>query len=97
LQQANSGIVSEAIGLEIVAHNGGSYTGAILFTGFMYLGAAICLWLVRAWKIGELEEEASVKEKTGLELIDIDASDRRPSLGFKRSPFLKRMVMWQKV
>jgi len=48
---------SEAIGLEIVRFNGGSYRGAILFAGFMYLGAAAVLWLVRAWKIGELEEK----------------------------------------
>ncbi|KAI1676102.1 MFS-1 domain containing protein [Pyrenophora tritici-repentis] len=31
-------LVSEPIGLEIVAFNGGSYTGAILFTGWMYIG-----------------------------------------------------------
>ncbi|KAF2746418.1 MFS general substrate transporter [Sporormia fimetaria CBS 119925] len=48
---------AEPIALELVAFNGGSYTGAILFTGFMYLGGAGCLWLVRAWKIGEEERE----------------------------------------
>jgi len=94
---ADNEIVSEAIGLEIVSHSGGTYTGAILFTGFMYVGAAVCLWFVRAWKIGELEEEASMKEKTESELTDVNASDGRASLGFKRSPFLKRMIVWQKV
>lgn len=73
-------IVSEPIGLKIVSMNGGSYTGAILFTGFMYLGAAASLWAVRAWKIGELEEKAAAA-----------------GADCEKSPFLKRMLMWQKV
>jgi hypothetical protein len=80
-----------------VARSGGSYTGAIVFTGFMYIGAAMCLWLVRAWKIGELEEEANKKGKTEVELTGGHVSDGRVPRGFKRSPFLKRIVMWYKV
>ena len=91
--------VSEAIGLEIVAFNG-NYTGAIFFTGFMYIGAASFLWMVRAWKIGELEKEAAVAGK-GTGYVDpVDAGispDARVPEGFKRSPFVKRMFMWQKV
>lgn len=75
---------SEPIGLEIVAFNG-TYTGAILFTGFMYLGAACILWLVRAWKIGELEEKEA--NETG------GSSSAMPS----KSPFRTRLVMWRKV
>jgi hypothetical protein len=78
--------VSEAIGLEIVASNGGSYTGAILFTGFMYIGAAISLWMVRA-KIGELEkQDANNKNRVG-----------PPAEEFKKSSFVKRMMTWRKV
>ncbi|KAF1357045.1 major facilitator superfamily domain-containing protein [Delphinella strobiligena] len=33
----------------------GSYLGAILFSGFMYVGAALCLVLLRGWKIGEVD------------------------------------------
>lgn len=47
--------VSEAIGLETVNADGGSYVGASVFTGFMYVGAAFCLWVLRGWKIGEVE------------------------------------------
>ncbi|KAF1956299.1 hypothetical protein CC80DRAFT_504870 [Byssothecium circinans] len=54
---------SEAIGLELVSYNHGNYTIAIIFTGFMYLGGAAVLWLVRAWKIGELEAEVHVKKR----------------------------------
>jgi hypothetical protein len=83
--------VSEPIGLEIVAFNGGSYTGAILFTGWMYIGAAVCLWLVRAWKIGEVEEKEAAMAKSGTdEGIPMSGS-------FQKSPFVKRMFMWRKV
>ena len=98
---ANIGAVSEPIGLEIVAFNGGSYTGAILFTGWMYIGGAVCLWLVRAWKIGEMEWEAAI---AGKEEREIDPLADRPTApegmaleNFQRSPFVKRMFMWQKV
>ena len=42
--------------------NGTNFLHAQIFTGFMYMGAAICLWLVRAWKMSDLE-----LQKTGTE------------------------------
>ena len=50
--------VSEPIALEIVAMNGGNYLGAQLLTGFMYFGAAVFMWFVRAWELGKLESKA---------------------------------------
>lgn len=50
--------VSEAIALQLRSHNAGggtSYLRVQIFTGFMYVGASICLWIVRGWKVGELE------------------------------------------
>jgi len=50
--------VSEAIALELRTggpHASVSYLHVQLFTGFVYIGASLCLWLVRGWKIGELE------------------------------------------
>ncbi|KAH9865393.1 hypothetical protein J1614_008976 [Plenodomus biglobosus] len=91
---------SEAIGLEIVAFNGGSYTGAILFTGFMYVAAAVLLWLVRTWKIGELEEVAAAAGKAGGDVDAVasgTASTSMPVVGFKKSGFMKRVFMWRKV
>lgn len=79
--------VSEAIGLEIVAFNGGSYTGAILFTGWMYIGAAVLLWLVRTWKIGEDEEDEATAGKSGEESAAVSGKSR----------FAKRMFMVRKV
>lgn len=82
-----------------MAFNGGSYTGAIVFTGTMYIGAAVFLWLVRAWKIGQLEEEAAAEGKTQGDIDPVTEGEdhHRGPDGFKRSPFLKRMFMWLKV
>ncbi|KAH8731222.1 major facilitator superfamily domain-containing protein [Phaeosphaeriaceae sp. PMI808] len=91
---------SEPIGLEIVAFNNRRYTGAILFTGIMYIGGALSLWMVRAWKIGELEEIAAITRKSEVEvgLVDTDDSvERNLPEGFQRSTFVKRMLMWQRV
>ncbi|PWY80629.1 MFS general substrate transporter [Aspergillus heteromorphus CBS 117.55] len=48
--------VSEAIAL-VLRDNGSKnlvYLKVQIFTGFMYIGGAVCLWLVRGWKIGDL-------------------------------------------
>ena len=49
--------VAEAIALQL--RNESSKTRAYLrvqiLTGFMYIGAAACLWLARGWKIGTIE------------------------------------------
>ncbi|EPS33557.1 hypothetical protein PDE_08519 [Penicillium oxalicum 114-2] len=66
--------VSEAIALELrtTRMNGGvSYLRVQIFTGFMYIGAAICLWLVRGWKVGELEC-AQLQEQRAQELLNRD-------------------------
>lgn len=58
-----SSIVSEPIGLAIVKGNDGAYLGAQLFAGWMYVGAAAAMVLLRAWKIGELEGKKAEKQK----------------------------------
>ncbi|KAJ5899117.1 hypothetical protein N7495_003861 [Penicillium taxi] len=50
--------VAEVIALKLrstTASGGTSYLRIQIFTGFMFVGASLCLWLVRSWKIGELE------------------------------------------
>lgn len=92
--------VSEPIGLEIVRFNGGSYTGAILFTGWMYIAAACVLWLVRTWKIGEIEERAAAAGKASSEVdVVADGDQSRGDVpgDFQRSPFVKRLFVWAKV
>lgn len=46
---------SEPIALQIVDGTGG-YISAQVFTGFMYVAAAVCMLGLRGWKIGEVEE-----------------------------------------
>ncbi|KAJ5762366.1 uncharacterized protein N7511_005748 [Penicillium nucicola] len=59
--------VSEAIALELRSHvagGGSSYLRVQIFTGFMYIGAFLCLWVVRGWKVGELEHAAKRDAQT---------------------------------
>ena len=63
---------AEPIGLELRATSGDIYLHAQIFTGFMYIGAALCMWFLRAWKIDELERQAITKEKREQEIRDND-------------------------
>ncbi|KAF2018879.1 MFS general substrate transporter [Aaosphaeria arxii CBS 175.79] len=98
---------AEPIALEIVAFNGGTYRGATLFAGFMYVGAAGFLWLVRAWKMGELERQAAILGRRGSNMDPLTvAAEHRPSGGeggrevggdVKITPFVTRLFKWQRV
>ncbi|THV49012.1 hypothetical protein BGAL_0216g00160 [Botrytis galanthina] len=46
---------SEPIGLKLRASSGDIYLHAQVYAGCMYIGAALCMWGLRAWKIKELE------------------------------------------
>jgi predicted MFS family arabinose efflux permease len=54
---------AEPIGLELRTRSGDIYGHAQVFTGFMYIAAAICMWFLRAWKITELEKRARTNEQ----------------------------------
>ncbi|KAH6678425.1 MFS transporter-like protein [Halenospora varia] len=72
---------SEPIALELRTTTGDIYLHAQIFTGFMYIGAALCAWFLRAWKVKELEEMNLSKEKREQEIRDNDAVLRaRPDL-----------------
>jgi len=72
---------AEPIGLEMRSSTGDIYLHAQIFTGFMYVGAAICMWFLRAWKISELERTTRTKEEREQELRDDDAVPReRPEM-----------------
>jgi hypothetical protein len=63
---------SEPIGLKLRATSGDIYLHAQLFTGFMYIGAAVCMWFLRAWKIAELERLKVGKEERERDIRDDD-------------------------
>jgi len=67
---------AEPIGLELRATSGNVYLHAQLFTGFMYIGAAVCAWFLRAWKISELERVGCGKEEREREIRDEDQVPR---------------------
>lgn len=67
----------------------------------MYTAAALCMWFLRAWKIGELEQLAGKKRKPpesldpvvdeALELENGEAAN----LQRYKSNVLKRLYMWR--
>ncbi|RAH45219.1 MCT family MFS transporter [Aspergillus brunneoviolaceus CBS 621.78] len=70
--------VSEAIALLLRNNHAGdaAYLRVQIFTGFMYIGAALCLWLVRGWKIREIAQAAAEKSP----------NDSSPQTGVKDPP-----------
>jgi len=46
---------AEPIGLELRTTSGDIYLHAQIFTGFMYIGAALCMWFLRAWYVLDSE------------------------------------------
>ncbi|MCJ1284779.1 Tubulin beta chain (Beta tubulin) [Xylographa opegraphella] len=91
---------SEPIALELSQSDGG-YLHAQIFTGCMYIAAAICMWFLRGWKIGQLQQLAKVKGE-GLEntdTIQMEPGDDLPSgrLHYEESNILRRMIAWKRV
>ncbi|KAI9722811.1 MAG: hypothetical protein M1828_004507 [Chrysothrix sp. TS-e1954] len=87
---------SEPTALEIAQRSEAKYLGTQLFTGFMYMTAALCLLGVRIIKIGKNEELEAEKRRTD---ADSDRSNEltaaRPDGG--RSKLIRRLIAWKKV
>ena len=60
--------VSEPIALELRQSTGNIYLHAQIFAGSMYIGGALCMFFLRAWKIGQLELVAAELNKAPSEL-----------------------------
>lgn len=67
---------SEPIALRLRQSSGNLYLHAQIYAGFMYIGAAGCMWFLRAWKIGQLEKTASEQGKS---LNEVDVSFTEPA------------------
>jgi hypothetical protein len=69
----------------------------------MYLTAFICLWFLKAWKIGEMERLAELTGKIPDSIGPMTSNGavnvlRDEEAGMKpRSNFIKRMLIWRKV
>ncbi|GIK07390.1 hypothetical protein Aspvir_003053 [Aspergillus viridinutans] len=59
---------------------GTNFLHAQIFTGFMFMGAAIFLWLVRAWKISEVQKTGADGDPVKREAVirDNDVVPRKP-------------------
>ena len=95
-------LVAEPVALELRQRGGNIYLHAQIFTGFMYIGAGACMWLLRIWKIEQIEQIAAEQEKTSEDLAPASAEfidDRVISLSEKRSQgtLLKGVYKWKKV
>jgi hypothetical protein len=73
------------------------------FVGFMYLAAFLCLWFLKAWKIGEMERLAALEEKPTDSIDPVTSNGESHVLRDEearvkpRSSFVKRMLIWRKV
>ncbi|KAL8854587.1 MAG: hypothetical protein Q9221_000622 [Calogaya cf. arnoldii] len=91
---------AEPIALELRQQTGNIYLHAQIFTGLMYIAAAVCMWFLRAWKIGEIEKIAGANGKSPAEVSvvasepveDTSRTIRQPS-----SSVLMRLFAWKKV
>ncbi|KAI0459753.1 major facilitator superfamily domain-containing protein [Xylaria acuta] len=61
---------AEVIGLSLRTPGTWGYRDVQLFTGFMYIGAFIFGWILRAWKVWELEQARLDKEQRELAIRD---------------------------
>ncbi|KAL2043533.1 hypothetical protein N7G274_003840 [Stereocaulon virgatum] len=93
---------SEPIALQLRQSTGNIYLHAQIYCGFMYVAAAGCMVLLRAWKIGQIEQLAMER---GQRSKDISAASAEPALtrtvsaASKRSKskIWKRLFLWKKV
>lgn len=95
-------IVSEPIALQLRQQTGNIYLHAQIYAGFMYVGAASCMWLLRAWKIGELEAIAAYEDKAldHVKALGAESSEFQrvvSTASYRKSSVFKRLVKWKKV
>lgn len=99
-------VFSEPIALEIISFDGGSYLGAQLFSGFMYIGAAVALWALRARKLGAVERAALAEGKNPDKVNPVaeateaggKAEHEVPhEVEAKVSPYMRRVFAWRRV
>lgn len=84
--------------LELRQKTGDIYLHAQIFTGFMYVAAASCMWGLRVWKIGQIEEVASKQEKRPRDIgaatsEPLDSQSVSPNFGRSKISVVKRLYM----
>ncbi|KAH8807129.1 MFS transporter, MCP family, solute carrier family 16, member 7 [Xylogone sp. PMI_703] len=87
-----------------------SYIGPELFTSFMYFAAALCLWLIRAWKVGQIEaveiwhREEQIRQSNmladkvasaGAIQLQYVTTEPRARPRWDSKDVLRRMIVWK--
>ena len=74
---------AEPIALELRRRNVETwiYLPPQLFTAFMYIGGGLCIWLARAWKVGEMEARAQKMAERGRRQESILNAEKRSVAG----------------
>ena len=74
---------AEAIALELRRKHTDSwiYLPPQIFTAFMYIGAGLCLWVVRGWKVGDMEWQARMERERGRRPLRILPDEKRLEIG----------------
>ena len=73
--------VAEAIALQLrdESSKNWTYLRVQILTGFMYIGAALCLWLTRGWKIGMIEKQRQEESASSSQSSDPKELVEKPS------------------
>jgi len=96
---------SEAIGLSTVQSvgtvkgEGGSFLGASLFSGFVYMGAALCLFLLRGWKIAQADGiNSAMGTNPDAAIVETEKEgEAKQEADEGRWHVLRNMTRWMKV
>ena len=93
---------SEPMGLELRAESGNIYLHAQIFTGLMYIAAALCMWFLRAWKIQDMEraEKRVNNQESGIlgrELPRLSKKESRAASVRSKVKVAKGLFVWKKV
>jgi hypothetical protein len=75
--------------------------GAQLFTGFMYVGAAVCALFLRSWKIAEVDEIEGLQDVGSVDAVAIETKVAESVKEVARKTARKRLLgciwRWKKV
>jgi len=69
----------------------------------MYIVAALCMWVLRTWKIGQLEQVVAEQEKSANNTDAVvvepstDLSPNSTSRTKAKSSIVKRLLAWKRV
>ncbi|KAI9896623.1 hypothetical protein N3K66_008795 [Trichothecium roseum] len=90
---------SEPIALEIVSGTG-SYLGAQLFTGLVYIAAALCMTLLRGWKMNQKPEGGTNISNAALPNSQTNIGtevERKPVRGSRMMTIVSASWSWARV